>query len=309
MAEKITDIKDKRSAFTLVELLLAMLVLAIVMGSALSLGYAYIKHFEQANEITVAKDRATMVLTYLERRILHTGLGMHTVLVSGDDFSDSFEGLWDNPVFDEPVFDEPWQRPVFLPEQPEEGLESESAELIIAYSVPSGVHTVQSGDVTIADSNVEISKTPGDGVEKNSVTKTKGWVVFPSVPMPFFVSDVVETVDNETLVLQARYGDWSIPINDELHFVRFLRAFIEDQQFKVQDLTISGAQPVIEGILGLKVVLNDRNVLTVSVLARGNRQYSRFISPAIIAGWGSLEDQNWRKYYLVALTKGWRIRN
>ena len=299
---------NRLKGFTLTEILVAVLIMAIVAGSVMMLGYTYFKHFEQANEITIAKDRATMVLTYLERRILHTGLGMHTVLVSGDDFSDSFEGLWDNPVFDEPVFDEPWQRPVFLPEQPEEGL-SESAELIIAYSVPSGVHTVQSGDVTIADSNVEISKTPGDGVEKNSVTKTKGWVVFPSVPMPFFVSDVVETVDNETLVLQARYGDWSIPINDELHFVRFLRAFIEDQQFKVQDLTISGAQPVIEGILGLKVVLNDRNVLTASVLARGNRQYSRFISPAIIAGWGSLEDQNWRKYYLVALTKGWRIRN
>ena len=93
MAEKITDIKDKRSAFTLVELLLAMLVLAIVMGSVLSLGYAYIKHFEQANEITVAKDRATMVLTYLERRILHTGLGMHTVLVSGDDFRIRLRGF------------------------------------------------------------------------------------------------------------------------------------------------------------------------------------------------------------------------
>ncbi len=304
MTEKLPGIKFKKFAFTLVELLLAMLILAIVMGSVLSLGYAYIKHFEQANEISVAKDRASMVLTYLERRILHTGLGMHTVLVSGDDFSDSFEGLWDNPVFDEP-----WQRPIFLPEQPEEGLESESRELMIAYSVPSGVHTVQSGDVTIADSDVEISKTPGDGVEKNNVTKTKGWVVFPSVPMPFLVLETVDTVNNETLVLQARYGNWSIPINDELHFVRFLRAFIENQQFKAQDLTISGAQPVIEGVLGLKVVLNDRNVLTVSVLARGNRQFSRFVSPADIAGWGPLEDQNWRKYYLVALTKGWRVRN
>ena len=304
MTEKLPGIKFKKFAFTLVELLLAMLILAIVMGSVLSLGYAYIKHFEQANEISVAKDRASMVLTYLERRILHTGLGMHTVLVSGDDFSDSFEGLWDNPVFDEP-----WQRPIFLPEQPEEGLESESRELMITYSVPSGVHTVQSGDVTIADSDVEISKTPGDGVEKNNVTKTKGWVVFPSVPMPFLVLETVDTVNNETLVLQARYGNWSIPINDELHFVRFLRAFIENQQFKAQDLTISGAQPVIEGVLGLKVVLNDRNVLTVSVLARGNRQFSRFVSPADIAGWGPLEDQNWRKYYLVALTKGWRVRN
>ena len=134
----------KLRGFTFAEILVAILIMAIVAGSVLMLGYTYIKPFEQANEITIAKDRATMVLTYLEKRILHAGLGMP---VSADEFADSFEGLWAHQDFQ----GERWQRPLQEPEPPLLGeTYGESEKLLVAYAVPTGTYTTESKQVVPA---------------------------------------------------------------------------------------------------------------------------------------------------------------
>ena len=71
----------------------------------------------------------------------------------------------------------------------------------------------------------------------------------------------------------------------------------------------NGLQPVVEGIIGWNFSLDENKVLTVSVLARGNKEYSSFVSPASIPGWDGVVDNESRKYYLVVVNKGWRIRN
>lgn len=313
------DMKKLRG-FTLTEILVAVLILGIVGGSALMLGHTYIKHFEQANEITIAKDRATMVLTYLEKRILHAGQGMP---VSADEFEAAFDGLWEHQDFKgfQDPRDRRWQRPVQKPEPPG-SLEpySESEALLVAYAVPSGAYTTGSKQVVPSTGEeVEISDKPAL-IEGGDAKVTKCWVVFPTLPMPFFVEEIPSDSGGKTIIKilarslpQGEAKPWPVRANDELHFARFMEAKAEGGSFKARDLALSnvksGLQPIIEGILDCRFRLDKNGLLAVSVLARGNKKYSDFVTPADVPHWGPVEDDEWRKYQLVALTRGWRVRN
>ena len=287
---------NRLKGFTLTEILVAVLIMAIVAGSVMMLGYTYFKHFEQANEITIAKDRATMVLTYLERRILHTGLGMP---VSADEFASAFEELLDHI--------DDWETAI---DSPEEGQEDINI-LRIAYAVPSGIFSISSGDVdsSITSTSINVSGL-NLGLIEDDQTKTKGWVVFPSVKRPLKVDDLSNSSTPKTISLSLNGSKRRVPINDQLHYVRFMEAFVEGGTFKIEEFTLgNGRQPIVEGILDCRFSLDENRVLTVSVLARGSKEYSSLVSPASIPGWGAIGNDEWRKYYLVVLSKGWRVRN
>ncbi|NLO57072.1 MAG: type II secretion system protein, partial [Thermovirga sp.] len=257
----------KLRGFTFAEILVAILIMAIVAGSVLMLGYTYIKHFEQANEITIAKDRATMVLSYLEKRILHTGLGMP---VSADEFADSFEGLWVHQDFQ----GERWQGSVHQPEPPGT-LEqyNESEELLVAYAVPTSIFSISSGDVNNNDLNpttIEVSDLDEEKlVEDLTGQTTNGWVVFPSAKWPFKARKTSGySSDPKTITLSVNgQKNRSIFENDNLHYVRFMEVKAEGGSFKARDLARlnmkSGLQPIVEGVLDCRFRLDRNGVLTV----------------------------------------------
>jgi len=311
MAARNLSFFRKLKGFTLVEILVAILIMAIVAGSVLMLGHTYIKHFEQANEITVAKDRATMVLTYLEKRVLHAGLGMP---LSADEYVESLEGLWAHQDFQGGQ----WQRPVQKPELPAAWEEySESDELLVAYTVPTSIFSITSGDVSTDDGHptpIEVSDLDITMLAENQPNQTKGWVVFPSVKWPLKVKAGDNSSETKKITLSVNGPkNRLVLVNDRLHYVRFMEAKAEDGSFKVKDIAVSnlksGLQPIVEGILDCRFRLDKNGVLAVSILARGNKKYSGFVSPADVPDWGAVKNDEWRKYHLVALTKGWRIRN
>jgi len=301
----------KLKGFTLTEILIAVLILGIVGGSVLMLGHTYIKHFEQANEITVAKDRATMVLTYLEKRILHAGLGMP---LKAEEFEAAFEGLWNHQDFQ----GEQWQRPVQEPEPPSFGEPySESEVLLVAYAVPTTIFSISSGDINNDDGNptpIEVTGLDEDKLAEDRPDQTKGWVVFPSREWPFKVKAWNNFSDPKIIELSVNgQKNWSVIENDNLHYVRFMEAKVEDGTFKARDLALinkkSGLQPIVEGVLDCRFTLDNNGLLAVSVLARGNKKYTGFVTPEEVPRyWGTVKGE-WRKYHLVALTRGWRIRN
>jgi prepilin-type N-terminal cleavage/methylation domain-containing protein len=312
MAVRNVPFFKKLRGFTFAEILVAILIMAIVAGSVLMLGYTYIKHFEQANEITIAKDRATMVLTYLEKRILLAGLGMP---LQAEEFEAAFEGLWAHQDFQ----GNRWQRPLQEPEPPLLGeTYGESEKLLVAYAVPTSIFSISSGDVNNNDLNpttIEVSDLDEEKlVEDLTGQTTNGWVVFPSAKWPFKARKTSGySSDPKTITLSVNGKKRHVLANDRLHYVRFMEAKVEDGSFKVKDLAISniksGLQPIVEGVLDCRFRLDKNGVLTVSVLARGNKKYSAFVSPVNMPDWDVVEDSEWRKYHLVALTRGWRVRN
>ncbi|MGC9423980.1 PilW family protein [Vibrio sp.] len=291
--------RNHKKGFTFIELLIAMVIVAIVSGAVIMLGYTYFNHFEQSNELSMARERAIMVATYLERRILNAGLGMPS---SGDSFTKAFEGLWDNGDF----VGEEWDREVFKPQ--DDGA-SFINELMIAYAMPSGMRTLEYSQVGTGGESIGLSSLDTSKIKKNDKITTKGWIVFPSQRMPFFITDYDTT--NTTITLRSEIsGTWAIPANEELHLVRFLHAYVENETFKVNDLTIADNQPIVEGILSCKFSYEEStNLLEVSILARGNKQYSSYVAPADLKGWGTIENDDWRKYHLTVVNKGWRVRN
>jgi prepilin-type N-terminal cleavage/methylation domain-containing protein len=295
-------LKRSGKAFTFVELLIAMVIVAIVSGAVIMLGYTYFNHFEQSTELSMARERGIMVVTYLEKRILNAGIGMPS---RGTSFTASFEGLWNATNLKPYTDSRDWDAPIYMPEIEENDISS-SDELMIAFAVPSGVFTTVSADIGNSDVTVDMSGTVDGTKIEDDATVTKGWVVFPSVLTPF---RIISAPTDEVTIRAARDYHWYLPANDELHHVRILRAFVEAENFMAQDMTVGGAQPVIEGVLGCRFSYDDETkVLTVSVLTRGNRSYSGLVSPANMTGWGPV-DENWRHYYLSVVNKGWRVRN
>jgi prepilin-type N-terminal cleavage/methylation domain-containing protein len=290
--------KNHKTGFTFVELLIAMVIVAIVSGAVIMLGYTYLNHFEQANELSMARERGIMVMTYLEKRVLHTGIGMP---LSNGLFDDAFSGLLAGSLSS-------WNQPLDNPVD-----ETGSTELRIAYAVPSGVRTIASADVVTTSTTIELSGPVGGHIDTTyTETSTKDWVVFPSLRMPLRVTGHSDTSGSETVDVLAKVDEpegWHVPANDEMHVVRFMRAFADGGLFKVEDMTAgTGEQPVVEGIVDCVFSVDDSGVLSVAVLARGNNRYDRYVAPADIDGWGVVPEDA-RHYHLTAVSKGWRIRN
>jgi prepilin-type N-terminal cleavage/methylation domain-containing protein len=310
-------LKRSGKAFTFVELLIAMVIVAIVSGAVIMLGYTYFHHFEQSTELSMARERGIMVVTYLEKRILNAGLGMPK---SADSFTGGFSGLWDATDLQPYTDSRDWDAPVYMPEIEEDDISS-SDELMIAYTVPSGVFTTVSADISTTAATIDASGTKLDDnkVLTDNDENPKGWVVFPSalpLSVPLRITDYTNGTDNvEDLELSAKQATITVLPNDEMYLIRLIRVFVDNtsQQLKVDILdntSSNNGQPVVEGILKCRFVYNDENkTLTVSVLSRGNRRYPKYVSPAEIIGWGHVEDNSWREYYLTAVKKGWRVRN
>ena len=65
-----------RKGFSLVEILIAVVILSIVSIAAVGLFFAFTKHFEQSADLTAARQRGEMVLSRLELPALQAGLSM-----------------------------------------------------------------------------------------------------------------------------------------------------------------------------------------------------------------------------------------
>ncbi|MGC9490671.1 MAG: PilW family protein [Thermovirgaceae bacterium] len=302
--------RNHKKGFTFVELLIAMVIVAIVSGAVIMLGYTYFNHFEQSTELSMARERGIMVVTYLEKRILNTGLGMPD---SGTIFTEAFEGLWDAADLSAYTASRDWDAPIYMPEV-KEGDVSTSNELMLAYAVQSEVHTTETGQLGPAEGTLKLSRamdTNKIDYTTDSEENAKGWLVFPSQTMAFNITAYDPTGDVTITMVPKINGSWLIPANEQLHYVRLLRAFVgADGIFRVRDLTINdGPQPLVEGIVGCRFSYDDADgVLSVTVLARGDEKYSNYVAPATMKGWGTVSDEN-RHYHLTVVNKGWRVRN
>lgn len=281
--------------FTLVELLISLMIMSIVAGAAIMLATTFSIHFTQSSELSMARERGIMVVTYLENRIIQSALGMPGAGSAGTDFATAFHELLTGTSAASLTN---WSEAVNI---------VGGNELLVAYSMPSGLFTTTSGDCDIVDSvTVSLSGVPDpDKISTDFAGSTDGWVTFPSFGRAFMVQGITGSV----LTLGAKLKGY-LSENSEMYYVRFLRGFVSGEVFYAHDVTRQSPQPVVEGILGCQFSWDPEDrLISVSILARGNERRENMVSPQTMAGWEGTIPDDQRYYYLSVARKGWRIRN
>ncbi|MDN5319328.1 MAG: hypothetical protein PWR00_1291 [Thermovirga sp.] len=292
---------SKAKGFTLVELLITMVILSIIAGAIITLGSTYVLHFEQADDLSMARQRGIMVLTYLENRVLHAGLGMPAAGAASTDFATNFHDLLSGTHSAELT---DFAHAV--------NVTSGDRVLAIAYALPSGLYTVDSHDCEYGvDVDVELSSNVDTTKVTNDGNKTEGWVTFPAFGRAFLVKGVV----GATVTLEPKLEAF-LPANDEMYYVRFLRAYAQGGKFYAEDVTRQAAQPVVEGIVDAVFYWDEgTRTLTAAILARGNTRKGVLIAPENLPGWEDADGnpltipEEARHYHLSVTRREWRLRN
>jgi len=309
--------------FSLVEILIAVVILSVVGIAAVGLFFAFTKHFEQSADLTAARQRGEMALSRLETAVLQAGLSMPNRTV---DFEDAFV-VNTTPKIDlitalRSVISE-WNKPVYLYEKAGTvGTTTYYKRLGIVYCLGSGIGVLEDEHEVTADTPIVLKLSaacPDNQVKAaTAASATDGWVTFSGCQVPFIVKSVDNA--NKELIVTASKGGF-IPLFAELQYVRALYTYVSSPggtspQFYVQDVTRGPAQPAVEGVSQVLFSYDDTgsdatNVLTVHLLVRGNRRFSGQYTLGDVPGWpiaGTVTDED-RHYRLVAMSASWRVRN
>jgi len=312
-----------RKGFTLVEILIAVVILSIVSIAAVGLFFTFTKHFEQSADLTAARQRGEMALSRLETAVLQAGLSMPNK-------TSDFEGAF--VVNTSPKIDlitalrsviSGWNKPLYLYENAGTvGTTAYYKRLGIVYCLGSGIGVLEDEHEVEADTDIvlKLSAACPDNQVKvaTAASATDGWVTFSGCQVPFIVKSVDNA--NEKLTVTASKRDF-IPLYAELQYVRALYAYVSSPggtspQFYIQDVTRGPAQPAVEGVSQVLFSFDDSgtdatDVLTVHLLLRGNRRFPGQYTLGDVPGWpiaGTVTDED-RHYRLVAMSASWRVRN
>ncbi|NCC97028.1 MAG: prepilin-type N-terminal cleavage/methylation domain-containing protein [Synergistales bacterium] len=297
----------RRKAFTLVEVLIALLITSVIGGSAVSLLYTYLKNYEQSSEYTTALQRGQMVLSILQPVVLNGALSIPW----GDEFADLAPQLG-VPSMKEPL------------EVHDRG-SMKSGDLSVFYVLPSNIgSSVAIDDIsanfsvplfptgyTLGDLKSFLSSaymTPGDTVER--------WVLFPSAQIPLKSSQVPTDMSVTFNGSPGAIGG-KISQGDRMFILRHLRAYVGLQPGQsIPSLFISdngnGAMPQV---LGIRRVFFEWDTSThnlrVWILSQGDGLFPSPISQDV--EWPSssgytLTSDDFR-FYLAVSTADWRVRN
>jgi hypothetical protein len=286
-------------AFSLVELLCAILLGSVIAGSAIGILAGCIQSYEQALALTEARRRGEMVLQILRLPVENTGLGIPS---TPEAFKSSLcIGKASLTAISN------WQGPVSI----------SGNELRLVYAIPTSTVNEAPATETMPseDRSLRLSALPQAGqVEPWSgvgPSKTRSWVIFAPSPCPFLVT----ALSKGTLSVRSAATSW-IPHNGTLHYLRGMRAIAlrfpgQEPAFYTEDMsTGSGLQERVLGITGLKAEFEPATrQLSIRVLSRGGKRHTGMVSPSILPGWPGPVSSEDRHYVLAVTSWSCRIRN
>ena len=286
-------------AFSLVELLCALLLGTAVAGAAVTALAGAIRSYEQVLALSEARRRGQMVLQVLLCPVENAGLGVpHDTASFREAITVGPATLGGLPG---------WEGPVSV----------KDGELRLVYAVPTTLVNVFLPAETLPSEDRSVglsSPVPVDQVQAWSgfgPTNTRSWVLFPPSGVPFLVRGLA----NKTLFVRS-FRPSFIATNARLHFLRALRARVvslpgQEPAFCTEDLTSgSGLQERVIGIAGFRPQYDPgTRILTLSVLSRGGRRHPAPVSPAFISGWPDRIPDEDRRYILSVTSRTWRVRN
>ena len=304
--------------FSLVEILIAVVILSIVSIAAVGLFFAFTKHFEQSADLTAARQRGEMALARLETAVLQAGLSMPN---DSTKFKKVYSGGTTGLIQALSNAINGWDKPIYLPDDSNNKVTFEGKDYYkkigIVYGLSSGIGVLEEYNVSEnTEQKLELSEAcPLDRIKQTSTgNTTDGWVTFSGCQTPFVVTKI--DTNPPMLTVKSSRSDL-IPFFAELQYVRALYAYVSSPggtspQFYVQDVTRGPAQPAVEGVSQVLFSFNENsNLFTVHLLVRGNRRFSGQYTLGDVPGWpiaGTVTDED-RHYRLVAMSASWRVRN
>lgn len=331
-----------RRAFTLIEIMIVVVIMAIVIGVVGSLLAGYIRMFNETDDQAAARQRAQDVFNALEVPIVNCGLGIPTDSTNGMTYYNTAPiASWGHPLEMKNTSDDVVYASSLL-----------SGDVLrIVYSIPSGVKNENKRVSNFTTSGSGASETltltgnlPADlTLVAGDASDTRNYVTFPMAYMsPLGVSSSTSdtiTVTGKTQpaanatthpgLAQLIRGE--IPPYMDLHFVRAIAAYVDDQsvfhasEVNATDVTQNnpkGGGSVFQNAPGLRVegikavwfeTDADRKLLTVRVLAEGDvidetRIDNTDTRAALRSRWGNVT--NWdRRIFYADFEMVWRIRN
>ncbi len=290
-----------RKGFTLAEILIAIAIGAIILLAAVSFLFTFILNLEQTDEHTAATQRAEMVMTILANPVLQSGTGIPS---EASDFQESLAGLttvsgWDGPVS------------AVTTSNPNDTVR-------IVYSVNTDSGLIGFSENTVSDGNtadLTFDGTSGSGSFSTDNGDPRGWCVLPATGVPLKIMDINGAIFTVTTAASSTKTAAFVR-NDSLCSLRAMEARVTggtNPVFQTVDVgSGSGYQPRVQGISGIHFDLDsDAGILTVTVLARGNKRHDDAVTPSAPEGWNSAwgfssEDTHYR---FSVLRTSWRLRN
>jgi len=292
-------IRKRFLAFSLIELLCAMLLGSIIAGSAIGILAGCIQSYEQVLALTEARRRGEMVLQILRLPAENAGLGIpfdpagyKSALRIGKTTIPALYG---------------WSGPASV----------QGNELRLVYAVPTSTvnEALATETMPSEDRVIRLSSSPQAGQVEAwtgvGPSKTRSWVVFAPSPNPFLVT----SLSNQALSVRSARSSW-IAHGSSLSYLRALRALVvsfpgQEPAFCTEDMTTgSGLQERVLGISGFKAEFDtETRILTLRVLSRGGKRHPKVISPDNLPGWPYAISEENRHYVLSVSTWTCRIRN
>lgn len=323
-----------RKAFSLVEIIIVIAIMAITIGIVGSLLAGYTRMFNETDDQAVARQRAQDVFNALEVSVVNCALGIPT---------DSMAYFDTAPIAN-------WSKPLDIRETTSyssTGLLTGNV-LRIVFSLPAGV---KNGVNRVSDYEPPATGTPevtltltrplsGDSVALTGHTNdTRKFIAFPNAyTSPLKVTLIngnninvtgrpqpaADATANPDLAMLVR---GQIAPYQDIHHVRAIAAYVDSQSVfhaaEVNETDVSAAVPTtvlnpagirVEGIKAVRFETSaDHRLLTVKVLAEGDvvdptRLDNTLTRNALKARWPSVTNWDERIFY-ADFVATWRIRN
>lgn len=316
-----------QKGFSLIELLLALVIMTIVSIVVVIMLSRFVEFFFSGDDQALARQRGMDVIKMLEVPVLHTSVGIPTNISGDADRKDIFQRTFTDPG-PSPKKNPPflaWGSPLLI-----SGFHGmKSNDLRILYGKASGVFQKdEDGDaftILPLEAKLNLSK-PLDPmyVDQFSPQFTSGWITFPGQNMPVLVQSGLLTTTPIVLarrksIQTAKYTE-KINAFGEVLYLQACRAWVDDSntfhlmEVREFDFTGSGPELTVPGVLRIQFsAIEDNHVLSVDILTRGDTsddaRVERLLQsrPELMDRWRITRDE--ARYVLEETSIQWRIRN
>ena len=321
---RISRRQGRGRGFTLIETLMGLMILAVV-GMILIAGQRWLTLItNRSSRWLLARDRGQRVISFLDARVLHAGLGLSACREEGALQRALGKGIGDAPVPSQwagDIFIRVYvEKPIWPTPAKEQAGVFRGTGLSIIYARPSGLvlKTLDGKSTTLypgksMEFNVLLGTVGNAGFLSGQSQDIRSWGVLPLVGMPFYLSSAVGR--NLSLSLPASATtDAEIPPINELFLLRCERFRVLNGDFCYQTMETHWFPPNFypreDGILAMWVEWSPKDkTLDLWVLATGGAAV--FAPSARPATWPA--DAPWRdefgRHELCVSRASWKLEN